>query len=186
VEAMKLAEVIEKAFAGREMPAKVTDSDCTDLLDTDVVDTLWLSGRNWREITWDDWKEHNVALSFFNREALAYWLPSVLVLSLQRPDEYMSSAGYLIRTFGSRCWAPSPVHWKAYFRERFVGLRTEEYEAIKEWLLFIIKHKTYGISRLRGPGDIFERALETVSFAQQETMASSQNLGGRGGNTPTT
>ena len=51
-----------------------------------------------------------------------------------------------------------------------MGLRAEEYEAIKEWLLFISKQKTYGISRLRRPGDIFERAFETVSLAQQETM----------------
>lgn len=152
------------------MPDKVTDSDCTDLLDTDVVDTLWFSGKSWRELTWDDWKKRNVALSFFNRDALAYWLPSVLLLSLQRPDEYMPAAGYLIKTFGSICWAPSPIHWKGHFRERFVGLRVEEYEAIKEWLVSISKHKTYGVSRLRGPGDIFERAFETVSLAQEETM----------------
>jgi hypothetical protein len=34
---MGLAEVIEKAFAGREMPAKVTDSDCTAPIDPDMV-----------------------------------------------------------------------------------------------------------------------------------------------------
>ena len=167
---MELAEVIERAFEGREMPQKVTDSNCTDLLDTDVADTLWFSGKNWLEITWDDWKKHTVALSFFNQAAVAYWLPSVLLLSLERAGEYMPAADYLIKTFGSRCWAPSPVHWKDHFRERFVGLRVEEYEAIKEWLVSISKHKTYGISRLRGPGDIFERALETVSLAQRETM----------------
>jgi hypothetical protein len=77
---MGLAEVIEKAFAGREMPAKVTDSDCTAPIDPDIEDALWFSGRNWREITWNDWKGHDVALSFFTRDALAYWLPSVLLL----------------------------------------------------------------------------------------------------------
>ena len=167
---MELTDVIEQAFAAREMPKKLTDSDCTDTLDTDVQDTLWFSGRNWRELTWDDWRKHDVALCFFNRDALAYWLPSVLLLSLQRPDEFMPSAGYLIRTFGSRCWAPSPQHWKPFFRERFVGLRTGEYEALKGWLLFLGRVDTYRVSRLRGPGDIFDRALETISFAQQETM----------------
>jgi hypothetical protein len=167
---MELIEVIEQAFAAREMPENLTNSDCTDTLDTDIQDTLWFSGRNWREITWDDWKKRNVALCFFTRDALAYWLPSVLLLSLQRPDEYMSSAGYLIRTFGSTGWAPSPVHWKHYFRERFVGLRTGEYEAIKKWLLFMSQLDTYRRSRPRGPGDIFERALETISVAQRETL----------------
>jgi hypothetical protein len=169
---MELSEVIEKAFAGREMPMKVTDSDCSVPDDSDIEDVLWFSGRNWREITWNDWKVHDVALSFFTRDALAYWLPSVLLLSLQRPGEYLSSAAYLIRTFGSRNWAPSPDHWKDYFRARFVGLRTEEYEAIKEWLLFMSNLETYRkyINIKPGPGDIFERAFETVGLLQQETM----------------
>ena len=55
---MGLAEVIEKAFAGREMPAKVTDSDCTTPIYPGLEDALWFSGRNWREITWNDWKGH--------------------------------------------------------------------------------------------------------------------------------
>jgi hypothetical protein len=167
---MGLAEVIEKAFAGREMPTRLTDSDF-DPLDSDLADVLSFSGRNWREIAWDDWRKHDVALSFFTRDALAYWLPSVLVLSLQRPDEYLSSAAYLIRTFGSRNWAPSPDHWKDHFRARFVGLRTEEYEAIKEWLVFMSNLETYReyINIKPGAGDIFERAIETVCLAQRES-----------------
>jgi hypothetical protein len=171
---MGLAEVIEKAFAGREMPAKVTDSDCSDQRDSDVADVLWFSGRNWREITWNDWKSRAEALCYFNRDAIAYWLPSVLLLSLQRPDEYLSSAAYLIKTFGSLDWTPSPDHWKDYFRARFVGLRTEEYEALKEWLLFMSNLETYRkyLNIKPGPGDIFERAIETVCLAQRESQRS--------------
>jgi hypothetical protein len=51
-----------------------------------------------------------------------------------------------------------------------VGLRIQEYEGIKSWLLFMSKLDAYRISRFRGQGDIFERAFETVSLAQQETM----------------
>jgi hypothetical protein len=54
---MELSELIENAFAGREMPDRLTDSDCSDPLDTDLADTLWFSGRNWREITWNDWQK---------------------------------------------------------------------------------------------------------------------------------
>jgi len=167
---MELGEAIEKAFAGREMPAKLTNSEF-DPMDSDLADILWFSGRNWREITWNDWKGHADALSFFTRDALAYWLPSVLLLSLQHPGEYLSSAAYLIRTFGSRNWAPSPDHWKDYFRARFVGLRTEEYDAIKEWLLFMSNLEIYRkhINIKPGSGDIFERAIETVCLAQRES-----------------
>jgi len=154
------------------MPVKVTDSDCTVPGDSDVEDTLWFSGKNWRDIMWDDWKKHGIALCFFTQDALAYWLPSVLHLSQQRPSEYLSAAGDLIRTFGSTCWAPSPNHWRDHFRARFVGLRTEEYEAIKEWLLFMSNLETYRkyLNFRPGPGDIFERALETVCLAQRESQ----------------
>jgi hypothetical protein len=60
---MELAEAIDKAFAGRDMPARLTDSDF-DPLDSDLADVLSFSGRNWREITWNDWKRHNIALCF--------------------------------------------------------------------------------------------------------------------------
>jgi len=174
---MGLAEVIEKAFAGREMPARLTDSDF-DPLDSDLADVLSFSGRNWREITWNDWKRHNIALCFFTRDALAYLLPSVLLLSLQRPSEYLSSAAYLVNTFGSLDWAPSPDHWKDYFRARFVGLRTEEYDAIKEWLLFMSNLEIYRkhINRKPGSGDIFERAIETVCLARRESLRGGDGL----------
>jgi hypothetical protein len=175
---MGLAEVIEKAFAGREMPAKVTDSDCSIPMHPDVEDVLWFSGRNWRDISWNDWKEHADALCFFTRDALAYWLPSVLLLSIQRPGEYLASASILIKILGSLDWSPSPDYWRDYFRARFVGLRTEEYEAIKEWLLFISNLESYRkyINMKPGPGDIFERAIETVCLAQRE----SRRAGGPG------
>lgn len=177
---MGLAEVIEKAFAGREMPETLTDSDCTAPIDPDVEDTLWFSGRNWREIAWNDWKKRSIALCFFTREALAYWLPSVLLISLKRPNEYLSAAGDLIKTFGSLDWTPSPDHWNDYFRARFVGLRKEEYEAIKNWLQFMKSLEIYRkhINIKPGPGDIFERAIETVSLAQQETVRVSGQKGG--------
>ena len=100
------------------------------------------------------------------------------IRSLQRPGEYLSSAAYLVRTFGSRNWAPSPDHWKDYFRARFVGLRTEEYEAIKEWLLFMSNIETYRkyINRKPGLGDIFERAIETVCLARRESLRGGDGL----------
>jgi hypothetical protein len=168
---MELAEVIEKAFAGREMPVKVTNLDCSTPIYVGLEDALWFSGRNWREIVWNDWKSRAEALCYFNRDAIAYWLPSVLLLSLQRPDERLISASTLIKILGSLDWAPSPDHWTDYFRTRFVGLRTEEYEAIKEWLLFMSNLETYRTYRKPSAGDIFERAFETVCLAQQESRA---------------
>lgn len=166
---MGLAELIENAFEGREMPAKVTDSDCTTRIHPDVEGALWFSGRNWREITWDDWSGRSDALFFFTRDALAYWLPSVLLLSLERPDEELTSASNLITILGALDWAPSPDHWRDYFRARFVGFRIEEYEAMKEWLLFISNLETYRTYKRRSPGDIFERAIETLCLAQRES-----------------
>ena len=173
---MGLDEVIEKAFADREMPAEVTNLDCSTPIYVGLEDALWFSGRNWREITWNDWKGRSEALCYFNRDAITYWLPSVLLLSLQRPGERLISASTFIKILGSLDWSPSPDHWTDYFRARFVGLRTEECEAIKEWLLFMSNLETYrnNINIKPGPGDIFERAIETVDLLQQE----SQKAGG--------
>jgi hypothetical protein len=169
---MELVEVIEEAFKGRVMPDVVTTSDCSDPADSDIEDTLWFVGRNWREVSWNDWNEHDVSLSFFTRDALAYWIPSVLLLSLGRTGEYLPSAGYLIRAFGARYWAPSPNHWTISFRERFVGLRSEEYEAIEAWLMFMSNMEIYRkyLNTKPRSGDVFERAIETVRLALRESL----------------
>jgi hypothetical protein len=82
----KLLEKIESAFSSRAKPAQVRLADGVFQLDFEVEEALWFSGRDWHELTWQDWQEHSSAI-YFDSEAFAYYLPSVLLLSAQRPSE---------------------------------------------------------------------------------------------------
>jgi hypothetical protein len=89
---MDLPEKIERAFAWREKPAEVVDPEKHIQFDSDVEEALWFAGRDRHDIDWRDWQEHPEALGFFSRDALAYYLPSALLLSLRRPQEELVPA----------------------------------------------------------------------------------------------
>jgi hypothetical protein len=163
---MTLSEKIERTFAWRERPTEVVEAGSYIQYDSDLEEALWFAGREWRSITWQDWQEHPVAFGFFSRDAIAYYLPSALLLSLQRPQEELASASSLI---GMLDWSPCVECWTDHFRDRFLGLRAEEYDVIKEWLLFISDFEIYRIYGTSGPGDIFGRAFDTVNLLQRET-----------------
>jgi hypothetical protein len=163
---MDLPGKIERAFAWREKPAEVVEPEEHIQFDSDVEESIWFAGRDWRDITRRDWQEHPEALGFFSRDALAYYLPSVLLLSLQCPQERLVSAASLV---GMLDWSPNAECWTDHFRMRFLGLRSEEYDVIKEWLLYISDFEIYRVYGKSGPGDIFGRAFDTINLLQRET-----------------
>jgi hypothetical protein len=159
---------IEKVFASRRMPAEVVEPASLLQLDSDVEEALWFAGHDWHDITWKDWKEHSAAIIFFSRDAFAYYLPSLLLLSLQNPRELLESAQTLIWELDR---SPSTEGWNDHFTRRFLGLRSEEYDVLKEWLLQMCEYapyRGYGLAA-SGPGDTFGRAYDTVDLLQKET-----------------
>jgi hypothetical protein len=134
---MTLVEKIRRAFAERTLPATVSDSV---YIDCDVEDALYFTGKTWQEVTWDDWFHHTSAMTFFNREAFAYYLPSVLILTLQKPEDSLLVADSILMDLDR---SPSRDGWDNLFIEHFVGLRAEEYEVLKEWLLAICEFPTF-------------------------------------------
>jgi hypothetical protein len=166
---MTLQEKIESAFAHRRMPAEVLEPEQYNQFDSDVEEALWFAGRDWRQITCKDWQQHSSAAIFLSRDAFAYYLPSLLILTIQNPKEYPDMA------VNSIIWqldrSPSVEGWDQGFTRRFLGLSTEEYEAIKEWLIFVcenVPHFSYG-NAASGPGETFGRAFDTINLLQQET-----------------
>jgi hypothetical protein len=87
---MKLTEKIERVFSSRPKP-QVRDEILQ--LDFEVEEALWFSGRDWHELTWQDWQKHSSAIVFFDSEAFAHYLPSVLLLSAPKPSEWLQAAG---------------------------------------------------------------------------------------------
>jgi hypothetical protein len=164
---MKLAEKIERAFAGRPKPANVALADDVLQLDSDVEESLWFSGRDWHALTWKDWQEHSSAIFFFDAEAFAYYLPSILLLSAENPSQYFTAADALITQLDR---SPNADGWTVGFASQFLGLNSEELDALKEWLLQVCEYapyKRWGIAA-SGLGDTFGRAFDTLDLLQEE------------------
>jgi hypothetical protein len=164
---MTLLDKIRRTFALRPMPDEVVAPSELQQLDSDVEEALWFLGRDWHELTWQDWQEHSNAVFFFDSEAFAYYLPSVLLLSAQNPNEWLMAADVLI---GELDRSPDVEGWTEGFASRFLGLHPAELDVLKEWLLQVCEHvpyKRWGISA-SGPGDTFGRAYDTVDLLQKE------------------
>ena len=164
---MTLSERIERAFEHREMPDSVVDMTNRFQIDSDVEEALWFKGRNWHSITWDDWQKHSDAIFFFDPEAFAYYLPSLLLLSSQNPDEALMAADSLINELDQ---SPDPEGWTDGLVRRFLGLDPAELDVMKDWLLQVceyVPYKGWGIAA-SGPGDTFGRAFDTLNLVQQE------------------
>lgn len=166
-DSMNFAEKIASAFAGRQMPLDLVEAAHLVHPDSDVEDALWFSGRDWRELTWQDWQEHFSAIHFFVPDAFAYYLPSVLLLSSQNRDEGLMAADSVIDELDR---SPDVQGWTEGLVRRFLGLSPAELNVLKEWLLQVceyVPYKSFGIAA-SGPGDTFGRAFDTVDLLQKE------------------
>jgi hypothetical protein len=165
---MELSDKIRRAFASRPKPEEAVDVNNQIQMDSDVEEGMWFSGRNWQEITWKDWQAHSSAIYYFSKDAFAYYLPSVLLLSLRNPEESLNAADSILMSLDR---SPSTEGWNDGFVDHFIGLRDEEYGVMKEWLLELCEYPTYqgyGTSQ-SGPGERLARAFETVVLLQQES-----------------
>src|SRR5437868_13577066 len=135
----KLTDKIECVFSSRPKPAQVRLADEVFQLDFEVEEALWFSGCDWHEITWQDWQEHSSAIYFFDPEAFAYYLPSVLLLSAQNPIESLNAADSLISELDC---SPDPEGWPEGLVHRFIGNRAE-LDVLREWLLQICEYTPY-------------------------------------------
>lgn len=164
---MKLADKIERAFAGREMPLNLVDAANLSHPDTDIKDALWFSGRDWHDLGWQDWHEHSSAIYFFLPDAFVYYLPSVMALSLQNRVEEMWAANAVISQLDC---SPDPEAWTDGLASRFLLLSGAELDVLKEWLLQLCEYAPYGGYGLSasGPGEKFGRAFDTLDLLQRE------------------
>jgi hypothetical protein len=149
---------IEQAFHHRRRPNALVDDK--QPLTSEQRSAIWFSGRNWRDISWEEWEEHRDAFYAFSSEAFAYYLPSFLVLSFKRPGQWFWPADALLQVLDR---SPIIEHWDAFLTTRLVGLQAEEYEVLKEWIISLPENtgSAYGKS--------LDRALETVDLLQGET-----------------
>jgi hypothetical protein len=125
-----MIDQIESAFAGRQRPDCVTEL-AVNHRDLDYVNTIWFSGRNWRELSREDWREHQNGYSFLTPDAFAYFLPSILILSLRDPEAPFVMTDQL--EFDLATTHPD-IDGEELARRRFGRLEVRELEALLDWL----------------------------------------------------
>ena len=154
---MIICENIERAFSERKKPQDIVQGYPEATCDRD--DALWFLGRDWHELTWKDWGEHYNGIFYFTHEALAYYLPSVMILSSQTPEKWLIAADSVITILSAGSARESD-------KSAFLGLKEMEYEALKDWLLALRETDTY--DGKTEPSEI-DRALETVDLLRSRT-----------------
>lgn len=164
---LKLIERIGKAFAHRPMPAEVVKMDGRFQIDSDIEDALWFAGRDWRDLNAENWRCHYSGLSYFSPEAFAYYVQSLLILTIQNPKHYPDLA------VDSLVWeldsSPGIENLSPLATRRYYGFSDEEFEAIKEWLLWASENVSdvFSGAAVSGPGDGFGRAFDSIHLLQK-------------------
>lgn len=155
---MILLEQIEHVFADRIVPKHLVEE--REPVTPEQRDALFFSGKDWREVSWQDWEQHPDAFFAFVPEAFIYYLPSIIRVAVINPGQWLGVVDALLRVLDR---SPNPYHWDNFIEKRFVGLRTEEYEVIKDWILSLSGTNIFADE------DTLSRCYETTELLQNET-----------------
>jgi hypothetical protein len=136
--ATELIKKIEQAFAHRSIPAEAVAMEGRLQIDSDVEDGLWFQGKDWREISKEDWERRYCGLSYLSAEAFAYYLPSVLILTVRDPR---NSPDLAADSFVWQLDSSPGIENLSPFCYRYLEFTDEEFEAVKEWLLWACENK---------------------------------------------
>lgn len=153
--ALRLVRQIERAFAHREKPDVLINRSIPVADDEDV---LWFAGRDWREITLQDWNGHSDAFFRFAPDAFRYYLQSILCLAAKNPEENLLAADALVNCLDR---TPNPEWWDQFLLDCLYGLRVDEYDAISSWIVMLSERKSYEEGSLT-------RAYRTIHLLRAE------------------
>src|SRR5581483_5957611 len=154
--ALRLVRRIERAFAHRGKPQVLINRSVP--LDDDE-DALWFAGRDWREITAQDWNDHSDAFFRLAPDAFRYYLQSILCLVAKNPDESLLAADALVNCLDR---TSNPEWWDQFLLDRLQGLEIDEYDAISGWIAMLSeKSRCY-------KEDSLTRAYQTIHLLHAE------------------
>ena len=165
---MNFTERVERAFASRKMPVELVGRLAPGSYSSDEEHALWFAQRSWHELTKDDWIRHGDAIFRFTHETFAYYLPSLLILSIEAPDQWLSAAGSMVNLLED---GSALENWGYSQKSGFIGFSCDELAIIREWLVFFQDRETYnepyGTERVG-------RALKSVEILQNRAGCSQE------------
>jgi len=118
---------IASAFRHRQRPPMVTNIVVDSTLRDDAHH---FEGMDWTQVRADDWIEYSDAFAGFSPEAFLYYLPSLLILSLEKSNLPLIAADSLVHSLDT---SGDPEIWPKWFAERFEGLTSTEVRALRDW-----------------------------------------------------
>jgi hypothetical protein len=118
---------IASAFEHRQRPAEVTSVGVNSTLRDDA---RHFEGMDWTKVTVDDWAKYSDAFYGFTPQAFAYYLPSLLVASLEKNAMPLIAADALIFVLDT---SADPDLWNVWFSDRFRCLTSAELRTIRDW-----------------------------------------------------
>ena len=126
--AMALRAEIDRAFAHRSRPSSLVEKRSP--VTPEQEDALWFADRNWQDIRWQDWQEHPDAFYAFVPQAFVYYLPSILLGSMDAPSGQLQAGEALL---GILDRSPEDFNWDSFITNRLLGLTLAEYDVLKLW-----------------------------------------------------
>lgn len=143
---------IASAFCHRPRPAIVTNVAVNSTLRDDA---RHFEGMDWTQATAKDWVEYSDAYYGLSREAFAYFLPSLLIASLEANDMPLIAADALVSALDT---SADPNLWSDWFRNRFLCLAPAELRTIRDW------SEAYLAFAEKGPGTEYARVQDTIEM----------------------
>ena len=156
--AMALRAEIDRAFAHRSKPSSLIEKRSP--ITPEQQDARWFAGRDWRDVRWQDWHEHPDAFYAFVPQAFVYYLPSILLGTMDAPSGQLQVGDALL---GILDRSPEAYNWDAFITNRLLGLAPDEYEVLKSWIL-----SQSGLPHVVDE-DRLTRAYETTDLLARET-----------------
>jgi hypothetical protein len=167
---MSFSERVERAFALRKMPVELIGRFAPGLYCSDEEDALWFAQRSWQDLTKEDWIHHGDAVFRFTHEAFAYYIPSLLILSIEAPDHWLKAADAVVNLLES---GSALENWGYSQKSGFIGFTCEEFAIIREWLVFFQNRETYneayGTDRVNG-------ALKSLELLQNRAGCTASDV----------
>lgn len=161
---MSLEQDISYAFSSKEIPVRVIDDG--DVVSPEKRDALYFLSKNVKDVGYRDWDDHPDALFLFLPGAFFYYLPSLLLASLDISLPRLAAADALIDMLDR---SPDPALWDDHLVERFSGWNHEQYLCLKNWIAFISDQCSVD-DEWR-----YFRAYETIDLFEQATSRGGQS-----------
>jgi len=131
-----MRQQIEIAFARRKRPSTVT----TILVNSSLRDDArHFEGMDWTHVSAEDWHRWSDAFFGFSPAAFVYFLPSLLIVSLESSERWLGPADSLVSSLDT---SADPDIWAVWFSERFPMLTLPELEVLSGWLTIYLNGET--------------------------------------------